>query len=129
MAAVNPPIPLLSATQMLRHGCLLIGIDKQSIAKRKRSTLVDDFKSHFGPHPLHAARVWRDLLTCQQTCPAAFVNPAEADIDAFFFALYFLRCYPKERVRAIRLLQTGKIAAIETRLLVAKQGALTLIVE
>ena len=95
MAAAAPD-GVLTATQMLRHGLLLLRIDDQKQASRKRSTLVTDFKDHYGPHPLHAARVWRDLLTCEATCPAAYVNPAKADIDAFFFALFFLRCYPKE---------------------------------
>lgn len=93
---------ILTATQILRHGLFLLKIDETQQARRLRSTLVSDFKSHFGPHPLHAAKVWREILTCQQSCPAAYVDPAVADLDSFFYGLHFLRCYPRERERASR---------------------------
>ena len=92
---------ILTATQILRHGLFLLKIiDETQQARRLRSTLVSDFESHFGPHPLHAAKVWREILTCQQSCPAAYVDPAVADLDSFFYGLHFLRCYPRERERA-----------------------------
>ena len=98
---------ILTASQMLRYGLELVGIDADTQARRFRSTNVDYFMSHFGPHPLHAASVWQDLQTCQQTCPDAFVDPASAEIDAFFYGLYFLRLYQTESVRAARF-QVGK---------------------
>ena len=94
MATVNADPPVLTATQMLRHGLLLLQVDDQMQASRQRSTNVGVFKKHFGPHPLHAARVWAEMLTCQVSCPAAFVTPAQANVNGFFYALHFLRSYP-----------------------------------
>lgn len=117
---------LLTATQMLRQGLLLLNIDEDRQSRRQRSANVDDFKAHFGPHPLHAAKVWRELLTCANSCPAAYINPDTAELDAFFYGLHFLRCYTRERERSSRFgvgLQTmrekswyyvKKIAALKT---------------
>ena len=93
---------ILSASQMLQYGLVLLGVIVETQARRSRARNIDDFKAHFGPHPLHAARCWQDILTCQQTCPAAYINPLVADIDAFFWAVCFLRLYDTERFRATR---------------------------
>ena len=124
MAAANAGIPILTATQILRRGLLLLRIDDQTQASRKRSTNVTYFKDHYGPHPLHAARVWRDLLTCNLTCPPAFINPAEADLDSFFYALHFLRCYPKERPASTRFQVCPETLRNKTWAYVMKIGAL-----
>ena len=93
---------IVTASQMLKHGLTLVGIDEQTQSRRLRSTCISDFKAHFGAHPVHCAFTWRDLLTCEQTCPEAYIAPANAEIDAFFYGLHFLRLYQSESVRAAR---------------------------
>ena len=127
MAAANPAFPIYTATQILSHGLQLIGIDHQQQARRIRSGLVTDFKSHYGPHPLHAAQVWRELLTCADTCPDAFVDPSVADLDSFFYALFFLRVYPSERVRARRFKVGMESMREKSWFYVKKIGALKLL--
>jgi len=111
---------LVSSAQMLQRGLRLLGL---SARKLHYSTKVRKFKAHFGSHPNQCATVWKDLLTTD--IPAARVAPEDADLRGFFGALYFLRLYQSEDVRAARFkmnekthrelswLWVGKIAALK----------------
>lgn len=75
--------------------------------QRRRSTVrnVEVFKSHFGKHPLHLSRIWRDLqmhgLMTQEEAndKSSFVG--------FLVANNFLRCYETNNVRSARFNNLG----------------------
>jgi len=116
---------ILTAKQMLKEGLDLIGISPKKRKRMTKQRLYDKFKAHFGRHPLHVARVWRDPLTT--TIPEARVDDNEANLIGFLASLNFVKSYAIEDVRddfvgdALHLNQmrelswffVGKIAALK----------------
>ena len=91
---------MINVNQMLRRGLRLAKIDDDAQLRRCWTSKVDDFKAHFGRHPLHLCRVWRDLQLSNN--PHARVNVADVTdaYNGFMAGNNFLRVYNTERVRA-----------------------------
>lgn len=88
---------ILTAKQMLKVGLDIARIIRYRQRRLSAETKYRKFKSHYGVHPLHAARVWRDLRTT--TIGKAHVED-NGNIYGFFAALNFLKVYATEDVRA-----------------------------
>lgn len=89
---------IINPTQMLRRGLRLIGIRDATQRGRNYQTNVEYFKDHFGKHPLHLCRVWRDLQTTNN--PDAHMDATEKyAFLGFLAALNFLKCYQKTKNR------------------------------
>ena len=83
---------------------MMVGVDRERQRRQKRSTKVEDFKAHYGVHPIVCAQIWEDLQTA---------NIAEAHIEAksvdyrnsgcnlkfFLRAFHFLMRYSTDRER------------------------------
>jgi IS5 family transposase len=82
---------------MLKEGLDLAGLSPKRQERLGQAAKYRKFKSHFGAHPLHAASVWRDLLTTPLA--SAHITEDEASIHGFLAALNFLKVYAPEDVR------------------------------
>ena len=110
---------------MLKEGLDVIGISQKRRRRLSKRRLYSKFKAHFGRHPLHVARVWRDLLTT--TIPEARVDDDAANIIGFLASLNFVTVYAEEEIRddfmgdlmhlnkmrALSWFFVGKIAALK----------------
>ena len=90
-------VGVLTASNILRMGLDIAHISRCEQRRLSKPTKYRKFKSHYGVHPLHAARAWRDLLTT--TIPAARINETDKSIYAFFAALNLVRVYATEDIR------------------------------
>jgi DDE superfamily endonuclease len=94
-----PPF-ILHPSYILRKGLEFLGVDVQWQATLCGETRVRLFKAHYGRHPLHLSRVYRDLQV------AKIVSEDEAKkIDtftSFLLANNFLRCYEEGDLRYCR---------------------------
>ena len=118
-------VGILTAKQMLKEGLDVIGISQKRRRRLSKRRLYSKFKAHFGRHPLHVARVWRDLLTT--TIPEARVDDDAANIIGFLASLNFVTVYAEEEIRddflgdlmhlnkmrALSWFFVGKIAALK----------------
>lgn len=99
MAAAVPPHNL-HPQYILVEGLIKCNVDETVQGRRLAETNVRVFKSFFGRHPRHLARVWRDLQI------AGIMTLEEAQdresFDGFLIANNFLRCYEPTDVRAAR---------------------------
>ena len=99
MAAQIDPF-LLHPTFILREGLSWAKIALKVQQRRCDATNVRIFKSHYGRHPRHLARVWRDMQI------AAILDVEEAALKdsfhAFLIANNFLKCYERNDVRFSR---------------------------
>ena len=84
-------VGVLTAANILRMGLDIAHISRYKQRRLSKPTKHRKFKSHYGVHPLHAARVWRDLLTT--TIPAARINETDKSIYAFFAALNLVKVF------------------------------------
>ena len=114
---------LIHPSYFLREGLRWANVDEERQAKRSKSTNIRVFKSFYGKHPLHLARVWRDL----QVFGVMGVEEAKTkeSFAGFMLANNFLRLYEVDDVRNARfdinhldLLQltwefVGKIASLK----------------
>lgn len=55
------PSVLIHPDDMLRYGLMAVKVDAEMQSYRCEQSNVEQFKSIFGKHPKHLARVWRDL--------------------------------------------------------------------
>lgn len=91
---------LYTAREMLNIGLVDIArISNVRLRFMRDPTKFRKFKSHFGIHPLHAAKVWRDLQSNDVPVEAR-VNPDKANIKAFFAGLNLMKVYASDDVRA-----------------------------
>ena len=56
-------VVLIHPNDFLLEGLCAVHVDATTQARRSHASNVDQFKSIFGKHPKHLARVWRDLQT------------------------------------------------------------------
>lgn len=101
----NPPLWATMAPHvihpdlMLRRGLRLQGFSNVQINRLSKKSKIDQFKGDYGRHPIHISRLWRDLQLVE--IEAAKLSEEEArkpeTIVHFFWALYFLKVYPKEK--------------------------------
>ena len=56
-----PPVVLIHPNDILHHGLIAVKVDAEIQGRRSEASNVEQFKSIFGKHPKHMARVWRDL--------------------------------------------------------------------
>ena len=87
---------ILQPLQLMRRGLRLVGVGNDVQNGRGLQFNVDQFRSHFGPHPNQASKCWNDLIVEQ-----ALVPVPKTSLLGFFLALHFVRCYPRsEKVRS-----------------------------
>lgn len=85
----------LTGNAILSKGLGLINMNQDSQDRKMFKTRVVYFKAHFGLHPYHVARVWKQLL--ETDIEEARVLPRVLDeIKYFFMALHFLKRYKTE---------------------------------
>jgi hypothetical protein len=99
MAATFPHLNL-HPQDILREGLILCNVDETVQQRRGEDRNVRNFKTFFGRHPRHLARVWRDL----QIASIMTIEEAQdrESFDGFLIANNFLRCYEPTDVRAAR---------------------------
>jgi DDE superfamily endonuclease len=99
MAATFPHLNL-HPQYILREGLILCNVDETVQQRRGEDRNVRNFKTFFGRHPRHLARVWRDL----QIASIMTIEEAQdrESFDGFLIANNFLRCYEPTDVRAAR---------------------------
>lgn len=88
---------ILTAKQMLQKGLTVANVSRERQRRLSMPTQYRKFKAHYGIHPLHAARVWRDFHVT--TIAEAHVNN-DANVLGFLAALNFLKVYASEDIRA-----------------------------
>ena len=91
-------VGVLTTRQMLKQGLDLIGISHYRQKRIGRDRLINKFKSHYGRHPFHLAKLWRDLLTTTNQDALVDEND-DRNILGFFAACNFLKVYAMEEVR------------------------------
>ena len=52
---------LIHPDDVLHHGLIAAKVDAETQGRRCEASNIEQFKSLFGKHPIHLARVWRDL--------------------------------------------------------------------
>lgn len=94
------PWHLVAPDYILKEGLTLCNIDLEKQQGRCVTTNVRVFKAHFGKHPLHLARLWRDL----QIFGLMTVDEAhsKSSFVGFMLANNFLRLYEPADVRNAR---------------------------
>ena len=75
-------------------------VSEEIQARRTAARNVRVFKSHFGKHPLHLSRVWRDLQIYKLMPVEEAMN--RKSFEHFLIANNFLRCYEVDDVRNAR---------------------------
>ena len=98
MAATAPH--LIHPDYILREGLKFAKVDEARQQKRCTERNVSVFKAHYGKHPLHLARVWRDL----QVYGILTVDEAKdrSNFVGFLMANCFLKLYEGADVRGPR---------------------------
>lgn len=81
---------VVDAAYMLNYGLRLIG----HRIKESQNENMANFKCAFGASPLAATMLWEDL--CQSVDPEICLDGTDR-LHHFFWALYFMRVYPKGR--------------------------------
>lgn len=114
---------IFTASQMLKAGLDLARIGAERQARLSKSTKCRKFKSHFGCHPLHAARAWRDIVTASDNSPY-HVPEDRAKVQYFLAALNFLKCYQTYDVRADLIGENEKTVCAEAWYFTKKIAAL-----
>jgi Transposase DDE domain len=96
----NQSIWLINPSYFLREGLKMCRVNEDTQRWRSSDRNVEVFKSHFGRHPLHLSRVWRDL----QKHEIMTVHEAKQkrSFVGFLLANNFLRCYETANVRSAR---------------------------
>ena len=56
-----PPVLLIHPNHLVFNGLNAVKVDAETQGRRCEARNVEQFKSIFGKHPVHLARVWRDL--------------------------------------------------------------------
>lgn len=91
MATIEAYPHLIHPSYILKEGLKHVNVTEEIQKRRLTATNVRVFKTNYGKHPLHLARVWRDmqiygfLLKIEAQNPKNFVG--------FLATMNFLRCY------------------------------------
>ena len=91
---------LIKPTYMLREGLKMCHVDEETQSNRCLARNVRVFKAHFGKHPLHLCRVWRDLQAFSLMTREEAME--KTNFVGFLVANNFLRCYEVDDVRSAR---------------------------
>jgi hypothetical protein len=91
---------VLHPSYILRQGLIFCGLDEVRQAKLCKETQVRIFKSHYGRHPLHLARVYRDLQVSGVMTEDE--GKSKHTFYEFLLANNFLRCYEEDDLRYVR---------------------------
>jgi len=87
-------IEIYTPAEMLVEGLKHLGWDDSNMTMRLTTqTKKDRFRGHFGSDPHVAAQIWEDLQTT--TIELARVPPSQRNLEHFFWAMHFLKRYPK----------------------------------
>jgi len=87
-------IEIYTPAEMLVEGLKYLGWDNSNMTIRLTTqTKKDRFRGHFGSDPHVAAQIWEDLQTTK--IELARVPPSQCNLKHFFWAMHFLKRYPK----------------------------------
>jgi hypothetical protein len=87
--------PIYNVRDVLTQGLAALRV---TIGRKETARQVKIFEKHYGIHPYHVARIWRDFTLTD--IAEAKLNPKKEKLKHFFIALYFLRCYNEETQNA-----------------------------
>lgn len=85
-----------TCNEVLTKGLTLVGITEERQQSVCMKTNIEDFKAHYGSHPHVYAILWEVLQTTTLD-DARLVNMNDKHFERFLIALYFCKCYPKEK--------------------------------
>ena len=86
---------IITPDQTLARGLQLLGFPKRHYKGGSRKVRLRHFKAHYGSKPIVLSVIWDDLQAT--TLPEARVNVKRfRDVDYFFMAMYYAKCYPTE---------------------------------
>jgi hypothetical protein len=91
---------LLHPDYIQAEGLRMCHVDDHTQSRRCRERNVRVFKSHYGSHPLHLGRVFRDMQIIGEITPEEAKK--KSTFVAFMVACNFLRCYETLDVRNAR---------------------------
>ena len=114
---------LIHPNDVLHHGLIAVKVDAETQNRRCEASNIEQFKSIFGKHPKHLARVWRDLqihglLDVQDL-------GLELSFKGFLLGNNYLKCYtslhvqgalfsmPKNQMGALRWAFITKMAGLK----------------
>jgi len=90
-------VVILTADQFLHRGLRLVGFDDGQLARARRETKLEDFRSFFGPNPVVLAQIFEDLQTT--AVDDARVEGRDLDVTRYLMAFFFLKVYPTENCK------------------------------
>jgi len=92
-------IEIHAPAEMLVEGLKCLGWDNSNMTTRLTAqTKKDRFQGHFGSDPQVAAQIWEDPQTTK--IELARVPPSQCNLLHFFWAMHFLKKYPKSVIEA-----------------------------
>jgi len=125
---------IYSADQVLQRGLLLAGGSRRRLAKQKKSSNIEDFKSFYGSHPVVLAQVWEDLQSTSATITNKNGDVVSARIETkrtrcvhlknFLRAHQFLKQYQTEKQRKLPFRNTEKTIRKWTWYFIERMAAL-----
>jgi len=92
-------IEIHAPAEMLVEGLKHLGWDNSNMTTRLTTQMKKDrFRGHFGSDPRVAAQIWEDPQTTK--IELARVPPSQRNLLHFFWAMHFLKKYPKSAIEA-----------------------------
>jgi len=105
-------IEIYSPNEMLVKGLKVLGWDETKMTSRLTiKTKKDWFSGQYGSNPHVAAQMWEGLQ--MTTVEAARVDPSKCNLLHFFWAMYFLRKYPKSSIEAEQIWKVSENTCVD----------------